>query len=116
MLPKKNRIPRSLFPKALNMSKRYVSTNLILNFVENTDSKTKEIKKFAFLVSKKVSKSAVLRNKYRRWGYSIVSKNIKKIKEGPLFVFVYKKNNQKLTYNTIEKEVVELLSSSGVLI
>ncbi len=113
MLPKSNRILRSEFENIIKNGKRLHSPIFILyiNKPKNPNSK-----KFAFSVSKKVCKGAVGRNKLRRQGYSVVQKQIKNIKEGYLFVFVYKKTIKTPNYQEIEENINSLLREFFMLI
>ncbi len=69
-------------------------------------------KRFSFSVSKKISKSAVVRNKLRRWGYNFMQKNLSDVKMGVLAVFYFKKlpNNRK----EVEDNINYLISKSGL--
>lgn len=112
MLPKNSRISRKEIEVLLKSGRRYHSPNLQLY------SLTKDIKnsKFSFSVSKKVCKNAVDRNKYRRRGYSVIGKHKSLIKSGFYCLFIFKKNSKSITFESIETEILELLSVSGVLI
>lgn len=113
MLPKNRRIPRKEFQLILNKGKRYNSPIFLLYKAENnTNNQTK----IAFSVSKKVSKTAVSRNKYRRQGYSVVRKYINQIKPGYFLFFNFKKPEKKIEYKTIGSEIEKLLSDSGMLL
>lgn len=113
MLPKNRRIERSIFSHILSNSNRYNSTYFTL-YISPISSKN-EPSHFSFSVSKKVSKSAVDRNKKRRQGYSVINKNLKQIKPNFYCFFVFKRvENSK--YSEIEKDIIKLLSISGVLI
>ncbi len=88
MLPQKQRIPRKMFP--LLSSKEVASFgNELFNFrfILSDESNSR----FCFSVSKKISKSAVVRNRIRRAGYRILSKNIGNIKSGVIAIFRFKK-------------------------
>ncbi len=111
MLSQTRRITREEFKK-LGRGRAFHSPLLSL-FVYTIDGATataeKQLSKFAFSCSKKVSKSAVVRNKLRRRGYVGVRKMLSKVPPGFFFVFVYKKGAEKSTYQEVEKEVQDLL-------
>ncbi len=111
MLPKHRRIPRELLVNALSQGKRYNSSNLLLYVLENSAG----LSRFSFSVSKKVCKNAVDRNKFRRRGYSVVGKYLKKVKPGFLCIFSFKKGSGKIRFEQMEKEITDLLHSAGVL-
>jgi len=115
MLPKRRRILRKEFTNILKNGRRFHSPSLILCVAPISSGGTSD-SKVSFSVSKKVCQKAVNRNKYRRRGYSIILKNLKKIKPGYFFLFSFKKTPELLTFSTLEKDVTELLSMSGVLI
>jgi ribonuclease P protein component len=71
-----------------------------LTYKENDDQK-----KFGFIVSKKISKRAVDRNKIRRILSEVVRKNLEKFKDGTRIIFLTKKEILDKKYNEIEKEV-----------
>ena len=75
----------------------------------NSDSR------FSFSVSKKVASKAVDRNKYRRRGYSVIRNNINKIKSGFFSAFSFKKGEGPIKFSELEKEILGLLSSAGML-
>ena len=116
MLPKKRRISRKEFPDIISKGKRYNSAHLLLHVIQLNSNGANLPSKFSFSISKKVSKKAVQRNKNRRRGYSIVGNAIEKIKPGFLFFFTFKKGSGLVSFNVLEKEITELLSSSLVLI
>jgi ribonuclease P protein component len=116
MLPKKRRISRATFPYIIRSGRRTNSPSLLL-YTALVDGNTKEKEtKISFSVSKKVCSGASDRNKHRRWGYSAVSPLLKNIKNGYYLFFCFKKTQKPLSFKQIQKEVLELLSVSGVLI
>lgn len=116
MLPKNRRIARKDFPYILKNGKRYNSPALMLYVAPADPIKNPEPSKFSFSVSKKVCPKAVDRNKYRRRGYSVVSKNLNHTKPGHFCFFSFKKTPKPVNFQVLENEVKGLLSASGVLI
>jgi len=113
MLPKNRRIQRVYFKTLLNSNKKFNSEHLTL-FLHNKKDGSPTV--FSFSISKKNCKSAVLRNKFRRRSYSVISKNIKNIKPNFMCFFVFKKGFNKLSYFDLEKQILNLLQDSLVLI
>lgn len=111
MLPKNRRIPRKELGPVVFKGKKYNSPHLLLS-IASTDSPQS---KFAFSVSKKVAKSAVERNKYRRRGYSVIGKQLHALKGGYLLMFNFKKGAIPIEFAGLEKEVLGLLSDSFML-
>lgn len=112
MLNKKRRIRRKSFGGVLIKGRRYNSPHLLM-YINKSSADTPS--RFSFSVSKKVAQKAVDRNKYRRRGYSVISRNIGKIKLDHFFVFSFKKGSAGLKFSELEKEILELLSISGML-
>jgi len=79
MLKKINRLPS---PKLFN-SKNYTNSLFNLKIASNNA----ETKRFAFVISKKVDKSAVIRNSLKRKFSSCVEENFDRIKDGFDYVF-----------------------------
>lgn len=120
MLPKTRRIPKENFSYILKTGRRFSSPKLLLyvsRIPENTaKNKDKNLTRFSFSVSKKVSPLAVDRNKYRRRGYSVIRSNLNKIKDGYFLFFSFKKGSISVTSQALEKEILALLSEALVLI
>lgn len=76
-----------MFPLFKNGTKTFKNSVFLLRFVENGDFKSR----FAFSVSKKISKDAVVRNRLRRIGYRLLSPFVSKSKENVLALFLYSK-------------------------
>lgn len=67
--------------------------------------KDDDLKKFGFIVSKKISKRAVDRNKIRRILSEIVRKNLDKFQNGTRIIFLTKKEILNKKTKEVEKEV-----------
>lgn len=115
MLPKKERVKRSEFDYILKNSKKFSSNHLLL-YVAKISKGGLDKSKFSFSASKKISKKAVVRNRLRRRGYSIISKMRKEIKNGFYYFFIYKGDPQNISFKILEEEIRGLLFNSGVLI
>ncbi|MEX0919418.1 MAG: ribonuclease P protein component [Parcubacteria group bacterium] len=102
MLPKSKRIPRKAFKPLLD-SKRYFNSEHFS--VKVADSKETKI---AVSVSKKVSKSAVIRNKVRRRVYSILKDIIQIIKPN-LYLIIVKAGAQNVKGEKLKKELSLLM-------
>ena len=113
MLPSKLRINKTLF-KTFGRGTSFHSPAISLFVYKKDDHSNSQ---FSFSVSKKVSKLAVKRNKLRRQGYSVISKNLDSIKKGYFVVFNFKKEAIGLSYNQIESDIKVLLQKAelGVL-
>lgn len=106
MLPKKRRIQRSMFTEILSKGRRVNSPHLLLYIFPIKESLPSH---FAFSISKKICKKAVDRNKYRRQGYSIISKHITEVVPGFLFFFSFKRGLYPISFDDLEKEILSIL-------
>lgn len=109
MLPRDRRIQKKDFSYILKNAKRINSPHFTLFTLK--DLKVADQKsRFAFSVSKKVAKQAVLRNKLRRRGYSVISMYLKNIQNNQYFIFVFKKGAENTTFKSLKKEIEGLLA------
>ena len=82
-----------------------------LVFLDNAKGFTR----IAVVVSKKVEKSAVRRNKIRRRIYEVLRTNLEAIPKKKDYIFVvYSKDLYSLDYNELEKIVGKLVSESKI--
>jgi len=109
MLPKTRRIQKALFSKVFSTGRRLNSPHFLVNVSKIDDISPS---RFAFSVSKKVCKKAVDRNRLRRQGYSAVSKHIKTIPPGFLFIFTFRKSPQPIIFSELEKEIHAMITST----
>lgn len=114
MLPKNRRISKKDFSHILSRGKRLNSEHFLLYIAPIPDGPSPK-SRISFSVSKKVSKTAVERNRQRRRAYSAIGKYIEKIKDGYFLFFSFKKGGDKLKIHTIDNEVSELLSAASML-
>ena len=106
MLAKNNRLKKTKeIERVVKEGRKIVSRNFLVYFLsENTYS----YPRFAFSVSKKVAKKAVLRNKIKRWLREITRKEIiPTLKINADFLVVAKKEIIEANYQIIEKELKE---------
>ena len=106
MLKKENRIrSKKEFLEIKNKGRVLYSPFFgFLTCQENDD-----LKKFGFIISKKISKKAVDRNKIRRVLSEVVRKNLDKFKNGTRVVFLTKKEILNKKMIEVEKEVKKFL-------
>ncbi len=83
MLPRKNRIPTEYFP---SVTRGKVTQNELFMVVIKTDISLLS-PKCAVIISKKVAKKAVSRNRIRRQTYSVLKILIKKLPNAYISVF-----------------------------
>lgn len=115
MLSRKNRVSRELFPFLLKKGKKYVSAHIFLR-VARLEEKQVLHTRFSFVVSAKVAKRAVDRNRLRRRGYEIVGKDVDNFKNGFIAVFFYTKGASTTSKNELLNEINTLLKQAGLYI
>lgn len=71
--------------------------------------------RFGFIVSKKISKSAVVRNKIRRRLSEAIKSIIKEIKTGADVALIALPGIEKKDFSEIEKSLAVLLKKAGLL-
>lgn len=84
MLPKENRLKEKDVKRVLKDGQAFKEDFLILRIVKNNLNKTR----FGFIVSKKLSKKATMRNKIRRRLSNLVKVKMKKLKKGVDGIFI----------------------------
>jgi ribonuclease P protein component len=112
MIPQDRRISRKEFNEFLKKSRSIYSENASLSVYQEK----KEVfpSRFAFVVSKKIAKKAVERNKIRRHGYAVIQKNIEYIKPNAICIFFFKKGSDNLTYEQKQSQIISLLQKAGI--
>ena len=105
MLKKINRIgSRKEFLEIKNKGKLIGSPAFGILILEKDD----EEKKIGFIISKKVSKRAVDRNKIKRRIAEVVKKNLEKFEPGTRIIFLAKKETLNKKVEEIENEIKKL--------
>jgi len=103
------KINRSLSRKDFETSRkvgRLYQTPLFGVSVFQNEYDSKELpSQFGFVISKKISKKAVIRNKIRRWLADGVRKNMNSLKTRANFVFLVKTSMLKTTVDDVESEI-----------
>ncbi|MEX0932420.1 MAG: ribonuclease P protein component [Parcubacteria group bacterium] len=113
MLSKQKRIPRKLFKQIIEQSSGATSRPRFLHskhFSVRFADFGGESARIAVSVSKKVSKSAVLRNRTRRRAYSSLRDSLPLLKAG-LYLVSAKPGAEKLKGEALKLELEDLLSS-----
>ena len=101
MLPKKKRVTKELFQTVIKSGGTLSGSFFVFRYIKQ------KYPQYAFVVSKKIAKKAVDRNKLRRRGYSVL--NNYKLKDY-LGVFFYKKEAQKASFIEIKEDVGNILN------
>ena len=94
--------------KTLKEGRKRQSENFGVFFTNRKDG---DLPKFAFVISKKISKLAVNRNRVKRAMSESVRRNISKVPKGVDFVFLAKKSIVDKSTEEIMREVQDFLYS-----
>ena len=111
MLPKNKRIQKSTLRSFQGKGRSFFVETLTLWAVLTTEDIPA---KASVVVSKKIAKGAVERNKIKRRIYSALQKELKTIKNGFLLSFYPKKEIQKTTHTQLTKQIFEVLKQARV--
>jgi ribonuclease P protein component len=98
MLSKKERVNKDLFHKILKSGNSIYSSLFSFKYIKNNEYK------YSFVVSKKISKKAVERNKLKRYGYEALRSIAKNDCSG---IFVFK---NKASFYKIKEEISYIFS------
>ena len=104
MLPKNRRISRKLFKPLLESRKYFNSAHFSLRLASSDRAR------IAISVSKKISKSAVVRNKIRRRLYSAMRGILPSLRGG-LYLVIAKSGSEKIRGRELENELKSLVVS-----
>ena len=110
MLPSKYRLKGKV-----NFARAEIDGRLIQSRsfgVEVFDRKDDDVSRFGFIISTRISKKAVVRNKIKRIISSYISQISKTLKKGQDVVFLIKPSIVKLTRDEIEKETNEIITKN----
>lgn len=111
MIPKTSRINREDFEKIMKKGGFLNSPFFTLRFLKNPLNVTH----FSVVVSKKVAKTAVSRNKIRRRTYSILKKLTKNSKNSYFTMLFSKSGVEKAEFKNLEAEIQKLLEKAKIL-
>lgn len=105
MLARKNRVAKSEFPPPQKRGTRFSSTLFSAVVYTNLTQA-----KCAVVVSKKIAKSAVVRNRIRRQFYAAVAPYIKNQKNKAMIIFYPQKNAVGASSKVLREEIKGTLS------
>ena len=111
MLNKNNRLKkRGDFDRVFKRGRKFKEDFLSLRAIKNNFQKSR----FGFIVSQKVSKKAVLRNKIKRRLRTIVETKMPKIKEGLDIVLIANPGLEKKDFWELEEIIDNIFKRSGL--
>ena len=113
MLPKQNRLKKEKdFNRVFRDGKKIKEDALFFQWAPNN----LKISRFGFIVSKKISKKATMRNKIKRQLRELIRKRIAVLQKGIDGVFVTRPGLEKKGFSEIEKIVIHILSKTRLII
>ncbi len=104
MLSKKRRLNRRIIKEILKKGKSTCTGNISLKYLVFSN----RISAFAFIVSAKTVKSAVIRNKLKRRGRVAVLSFIPLMKAGLQVLIFFGKGSEKLKFPAMKEEIAQL--------
>ena len=119
MFPKKNRADKNIIKKIFKEGRFINSDNISFKFFLDKNFSMPHI---SFVVPKKVAKSAVMRNRLRRLGYSVLNKYLSKFPDNFNGVFLFNNKSIKLfndknqkPHQTLEDDIKIILSKLKII-
>ncbi|MEK7658342.1 MAG: ribonuclease P protein component [Patescibacteria group bacterium] len=113
MLPKSNRLKNKKdFDRVFKEGRGFKNDFLALKAVKNNT----DISRFGFVVSQKVSKKAVIRNKIKRRLREIIKKDLAVFKNGIDIVLIVFPNLNDKDFSETQKIASDLFKKSGVIV
>jgi ribonuclease P protein component len=109
MLPKKERLTRKEFSTFFPLGKRFHSPLLTVVYAPHTTFHASAV------VSKKIEKHAVGRNKFRRRIYAIFERKRRERSFTGVFICIAKNGAAEATFTQLEEELFSLIHKTGVL-
>lgn len=108
MLPTTNRIKKKKdFDEIFKKGKSFKTSLLVLKIIENGLNENR----FGFIISKKVSKKAVVRNKIKRKLTEMLKENIKPKTKGKDVIFIVLSNIEKNNFLEIKNSLSKILNT-----
>jgi len=111
MLAKKHRINKKIFEEIFRKGKIFSTEYLYVKTLPVSEKHSI----FAFVVSSKVVKKAVERNKIKRRARHIVKKILPRVKNGLGIIIFFKKKIGGMTFADIEKEIMAVFKKAKIL-
>lgn len=108
MLPKKNRLSNSNHIEDIKKNSKKITTPLFTLLVNKSQDNLEFISKFAFVISAKISKKAVVRNKKRRQFSHAVKEYLSQFPTGE-YIFIIHKKAVNADYNKIKTEIKNVI-------
>lgn len=112
MLPRKHRITKKLFEDVLIRGKTWNSDYVYVKIAPVFTNHSI----FTCVVSSKVSKKAVERNKLKRRARYIIRKVMAEIKKSQGIIVFFRKGSEKLNFQELEREIIGIFKKAKILL
>lgn len=112
MLPKHSRLTKETIERHLIRARRLKTSRFLVLYTRIPQAKVPQV---SFTVSKKVAKTAVLRNKLRRRGYTAVRVLIPRLSPDVAVLISYLSPDIKVSIAELTAELEKALLSAGLL-
>jgi ribonuclease P protein component len=110
MISRSKRLTTQLFKEIIQKGTAFHGQFFIVRCLN-----TQGLSRFGVSVPKKVSKTAVERNKARRRVYSIIKKYQERLVSGKNAVFIMKVGSEKISFAELSNEIEKIFVKSGLL-
>lgn len=112
MLPSKHRITKKSFKDVLSRGKTFHSDYIYVKIAPISADPSI----FTCVVSLKVSKKAVERNKLKRRARYIIRKVMPEIKKAQGIIVFFRKGSEKLNFQELEREIIGIFKKAKILL
>jgi len=114
MLPKLNRLTREKdFEKTFKQGKKYSLSSIKIYLIVNKNGLKQS--RFGFIVSKKISNKAVLRNKIKRRLRMVIRDSLAEIRNGFDIIIISLPGIEDNSFKEIEKNIKYIFKKAGLL-
>ena len=112
MLPRENRLKKEEdFKKVFKKGRGFTNDLLVLKVIKNN----LDISRFAFVISKKISKKATVRNRIKRRLDNVIRVDLPKIKKGWDGIIIVLPGAEIKDFKEIEEDINQLLEKARLI-
>jgi len=112
MLPRENRLKKEEdFKKVFKKGRGFTNNLFVLKIVKNN----LDISRFAFVISKKISKKATIRNRIKRRLDNVIRADLPKIKKGWDGIIIVLPGAEIKDFKEIEEDINQLLEKARLI-
>ena len=112
MLPRENRLKKEEdFKKVFKKGRGFTNDLLVLKVIKNN----LDISRFAFVISKKISKKATIRNRIKRRLDNVIRVDLPKIKKGWDGIIIVLPGAEIKDFKEIEEDINQLLEKARLI-